>query len=227
MRVLVVEDDRRLTRLVAAVLEEAGMVVDVAHDGDSGAEMALRGVYDVAVIDWMLPGRDGPAICRAVRAARLPTALLMLTARVQVEDRVQGLDSGADDYLTKPFAFEELLARLRALGRRFAVTSSDPSELRMGDIVMDVRALTVRRGDARLDLSRTEWELLEYLLRHPRQTMTRTQILDHVWSYDADVLPTQVDVYISYLRRKLHQRGAPDPIKTVRGIGYRLDSDDV
>ena len=226
MRVLVVEDDRRLTRLIAGVLEDAGMVVDVAHDGDAGVEMALRGVYDVAMIDWMLPGRDGPAICRAVRAARLPTALLMLTARAQVEDRVQGLDSGADDYLTKPFAFEELLARLRALGRRFAVSSSDPSELRLGDVVMDLRALTARRGERRLDLSRTEWELLEYLVRHPRQTMSRGQILDHVWSYDSEVLPTQVDVYVSYLRRKMHQEGVPDPIKTVRGVGYRLDPDD-
>jgi two-component system, OmpR family, response regulator len=227
MRILVIEDDRRLTRLVSSVLEDAGMVVDVAHEGDSGLEMALRGIYDVAVVDWMLPGRDGPAICRAVRAARLPTALLLLTARSQVEDRVQGLDSGADDYLCKPFAFEELLARLRALGRRFAVVSGDPSELRVGDVVMDLRALTARRGDARLDLSRTEWELLEYLLRHPHQTLSRNQILDHVWSYDSDVLPTQVDVYISYLRRKLHRRGAQDPIKTVRGVGYRLDPEDV
>lgn len=226
MRVLVIEDDRRLARLIAGVLAEEGLAVDVAHDGERGLDLALGGAYDVAVVDWMLPGRDGPAICRAVRAARLPTALLLLTARGEVEDRVAGLDSGADDYLVKPFAFEELLARVRALGRRFAIAAGGGQELRAGDLVLDLRLHRARRGDTALDLTPTEWQLLEYLLRRPGQALTRQQILDAVWSYDADVLPTQVDVYVSYLRAKLRRPGRPDPIQTVRGIGYRFVADD-
>jgi DNA-binding response OmpR family regulator len=227
MRILLIEDDQRLARLVARVLGEERFTVDVAHDGDSGLELALRGTYDVAVVDWMLPGRDGPAICRSVRAARLPTALLLLTARSQIEDRVTGLDSGADDYLVKPFALEELLARVRALGRRFTVAATDPWELRLGDLVLDQRAHTARRGDAVLDLTATEWNLLECLIRHPGQSLSRQQILDYVWSYERNVQTTMVDVYISYLRRKLNQPGRPDPIQTVRGVGYRLEVTDV
>ncbi len=209
------------------VLEEEHMSVDQTDDGESGLELALRGTYDVAIIDWMLPGRDGPAICRAVRAARLPTALLMLTARSQIEDRVAGLDSGADDYLVKPFAFEELLARVRALGRRFTPAAADPWELRGRDLVLDLRARTVRRGQHTIDLTVTEWNLLECLMRHPNQVLNRQQILDYVWSYERDVQASMVDVYISYLRRKLHVDGHPDPIQTVRGVGYRLEAGDV
>jgi DNA-binding response OmpR family regulator len=227
MRILLIEDDQRLARLVARVLGEERFTVDVAHDGEVGLDLAMRGMYDVAVVDWMLPGRDGPAICRAVRAARLPTALLLLTARSQIEDRVTGLDSGADDYLVKPFALEELLARVRALGRRFTVAATDPWELRLGDLVLDQRAHTARRGDAVLDLTATEWNLLECLIRHPGQSLSRQQILDYVWSYERNVQTTMVDVYISYLRRKLNQPGRPDPIQTVRGVGYRLDVTDV
>jgi two-component system OmpR family response regulator len=227
MRVLLIEDDQRLARLIEHVLTEERFSVDVAHDGEAGLDLALRGTYDVAVIDWMLPGRDGPAICRAVRAARLPIALLLLTARSQIEDRVTGLDSGADDYLTKPFAFEELLARVRALGRRFTVPANDPWELRLGDLVLDQKAHAARRGEVALDLTSTEWLLLECLMRHPGQTLSRGQILDYVWSYERNVQPTMVDVYISYLRRKLNQPGRPDPIQTVRGVGYRLEPDNV
>ena len=223
MRVLLIEDDQRLSRLVKRVLEEERYLVDVAADGDIGLELALRGAHDVAIIDWMLPGRDGPAICRAIRATHLPTAILMLTARGQLEDRVTGLDSGADDYLTKPFAFEELLARVRALGRRFIVASGDAWELRQGDLVLDLRAHAGRRGGHVLDLTNTEWNLLECLMRHPGQALTREQILDHVWSYESDVQPSMVDVYISYLRRKLNVPGRPDLIQTVRGVGYRLE----
>ena len=223
MRVLIVEDDQRLARLMSRVLEEEYFSVDTAHDGDTGIELALRTAYDVAIVDWMLPGRDGPAICRAIRAARLPTAVLMLTARGQVEDRVIGLDSGADDYLVKPFAFEELLARVRALSRRFTVASGDAFELRCGEIVLDLRARVSRRADHPLDLTTTEWNLLECLMRHPGQALSRQQILDYVWSYDHDVQASMVDVYISYLRRKLNVPGRPDPIQTVRGVGYRLE----
>ena len=227
MRVLIVEDDQRLARLIGRVLAEEHLSFDIAGDGDTGLELALRGAYDVAVLDWTLPGRDGPALCRAIRAARLPIAILMLTARDQVEDRVTGLDSGADDYLVKPFAFEELLARVRALGRRFSVAASDLWELRAGDLVLDTRARCARRGDRRLDLSPTEWNLLECLMRHPRQALSRQQLLDYVWSYERDVQPSMVDVYISYLRRKLTLPGSPDPIQTVRGVGYRLEAGDV
>jgi len=222
MRILLIEDDTRLSRLEKQVLEEEGHTVDTAADGDTGLELALRGTYDVAVIDWMLPGRDGPAICRAVRGAHLPTALLLLTARTQVEDRVAGLDSGADDYLSKPFSFDELLARIRALSRRFLTPTGDSFELRAGDLVMDLRAHTARRADSPLDLSATEWKLLEYLMRHPGQSLTREQILDYVWSFDCDVQPTMVDVYISYLRAKLRRAGFPDAVETVRSVGYRL-----
>jgi DNA-binding response OmpR family regulator len=223
MRMLIVEDDQRLARLIVRVLTEEWFTADTAHDGDTGLEMVLSGVYDVAIVDWMLPGRDGPAICRAVRSARLPTAILLLTARSQIEDRVIGLDSGADDYLVKPFAFEELLARVRALGRRFSVGGGTAEELRRGDLVLDMRAHSARRCDRPLDLTATEWNLLEFLLRHSGQTLTRQQILDHVWSYERDVQVTMVDVYISYLRRKLRVPGLPDPIATVRGVGYRLE----
>jgi two-component system OmpR family response regulator len=223
MRVLIIEDDQKLARLIARVLEEEGFVADVAHDGATGLELALRGVYDVAIVDWMLPLRDGPAICRGVRAAQLPTTLLMLTALGEVEDRVAGLDSGADDYLVKPFAFEELLARVRALGRRFQEQPVDSSELRHGDIVLDLRSHAARRGARSLSLTVTEWTLLEFLMRHPGQALSRDQILDYVWSYEANVQPTLVDVYVSYLRRKLNAAGERDPVVTVRGIGYRLD----
>ena len=227
MRVLVIEDDQRLARLIKGELEQEHLAVDVAHDGNTGVDLALRGCYDVVIADWMLPGRDGPAICRAIRAARLPTAVLLLTARSQLADRVAGLDSGADDYLAKPFAFEELLARVRALGRRFLVVGGDHAELRVGDMVLDQRLRVARRGEHVLDLTATEWNLLECLLRHPGQALTRPQILDYVWSYEADVLPTMVDVYISYLRRKLEVLGRPDPIQTVRGVGYRWRAADV
>jgi len=219
---LLIEDDKRLSQLVRQVLEGEHFSVDTAHDGDTGLELALSGIHDVAIIDWMLPGRDGPAICRAVRAAHLPLAILMLTARSQVEDRVAGLYSGADDYLSKPFSFDELIARVHALSRRFNVSAVDSWELRVGHLVLDLQAHTARRTERALDLTKTEWTLLEYLMRHPGQTLSRQQILDYVWSYQSDVQPTMVDVYISYLRKKLNLPGLSDPIQTVHGLGYRL-----
>lgn len=227
MRVLIIEDDRRLTQLITRVLADEHMHTDVAHDGITGLELALNGSYDVAVVDWMLPGRDGLAICRAIRTARLPTALMLLTARGQIEDRVQGLENGADDYLVKPFAFEELVARVRALHRRIGRPSDDTQELRCGSIVLDMRAHTARRGDVPLQLTATEWNVLEFLLRHRGQTVSREQILNRVWADEYDVQPSIVEVYISYLRRKLALPGVVDPIRTVRGFGYRLETDDV
>lgn len=226
MRILLIEDDKRLTVLTRKVLEREGFRVDTAYDGDIGLEMALRGTYDVAVIDWMLPGRDGPAICRAIRSARLPIALLVLTARTQVEDRVAGLYSGADDYLCKPFSYEELIARIHTLGRRYTAPAADARELRVGSLVMDLHSHTARRGEQTLDLTKTEWALLECLVRHPGQVLSRQFILDYVWSYESDVQPTLVDVYVSYLRGKLDQAGRKDPIQTRRGLGYCLVPED-
>ncbi|MBI9043512.1 MAG: response regulator transcription factor [Anaerolineaceae bacterium] len=226
MRILVIEDDKRLARLIGTVLEEEGLSYDIAHEGDIGLEIALRGVHDVAIIDWMLPGKDGPSIIRSIRAAKIPLAILMLTARTQIEDRVLGLNSGADDYLIKPFAFEELLARILALGRRCSNLDGNTGELRIGEIVMDIRGHSVRRAESVLELTKTEWDLLEYFLRHPGQTLTRQNILDYVWSYENKVKPEMVDVYISYLRKKLNLPLRADPIKTIRGVGYRLDSED-
>ncbi len=224
MRILIIEDDKRLSSLMGKVLEEEQFQVDIVHDGNEGLEIALRGVHDVAIVDWMLPGRDGPAICRAVRSAQLPLSILMLTARTQVEDRVAGLYSGADDYLGKPFSFDELIARVHALGRRHNSESADARELRVGSIVLDFHTHSARRGDQSLDLTKTEWTLLEYLMRHPGQSLSRQQILDYVWSLTSDVQPNMVDVYISYLRNKLNRPGMSDPIQTVRGVGYRLDA---
>lgn len=223
MRILLIEDDKRLAALVRSVLEQENFSVDVANDGDTGLELALRGVHDVAIIDWMLPGRDGPSICRKVRAARLPTGLLMLTARGQVEDRVTGLESGADDYLTKPFAFDELIARIHALSRRLNPTSADSWEIRLGSMVMDAKAHTLRREEKPIDLTKKEWDLLEFFMRHPGQVLSRQEILDYVWSYETNVQPEMVDVYISYLRQKLGVDGKKNPIETVRGFGYRFD----
>jgi two-component system OmpR family response regulator len=222
MRILIIEDDKRLTQLMRKVLEAEKFSVDVAHDGDLGVEIALRGTHDIAIVDWMLPGRDGPSVCQAMRSARLPMAILMLTARTQVEDRVAGLYSGADDYLGKPFSFDELIARLYALGRRFNQNTVGVSELRVGNLVMDLHSHTARRGNQPLELTPTEWSLLEYLMRHPNQVLSRQKIVDYVWSYERNVQLTVVDVYISYLRNKLSQPGMKDPIQTRRGAGYRL-----
>jgi len=225
MRILVIEDDQKLAALIARALVRDQHSVDVFHDGESGLAAALNGASDVAIIDWMLPGRDGPSICRGIRAARLRTAVLLLTARGQVEDRVAGLDAGADDYLTKPFALEELQARVRALSRRFQPELESDGEMRAGPIVLDTRAHTARVGTTALDLTATEWDLLELFVRHRGQALSREQILSAVWSYDRDVQAGMVDLYVSYLRRKLNAaEGDPGRlIQTVRGVGYRFD----
>jgi len=225
MRILLVEDDTRLAQLIVRQLQREQHHADVAHDGELGLEMALRGDYDLLIVDWMLPRRDGPSLCQAVRAARLMTPILMLTARGELEDRVSGLDSGADDYLTKPFAFQELLARVRALGRRSVGAYGSPDILRCGDVLMDLRAHIAQRNEAVLALTATEWNLLEYLMRHQGQVLTRQQILDAVWSYERDVQPKMVDIYISYLRRALNANEQPDLIQAVRGMGYKLTAE--
>jgi two-component system OmpR family response regulator len=225
MRILIIEDDKRLSHLMQKILETEKFNVDVAYTGSLGLELALRGIYDVILLDWMLPERDGPSICQALRSAHIPVSILMLTARTQVEDRVSGLYAGADDYLGKPFSFDELIARIHSLGRRSNAASASGWELRVGSLVMDLRSHSARRGDQVLNLTPKEWALLEYLMRHPGQSLSRQNILDYVWSYENEVQPTMVDVYISYLRDKLHRAGLKDPIQTQRGVGYYLEPD--
>jgi len=221
MYVLVVEDERRLAQLVRRVREEEGHTVDTAHDGDEGLTMALDASHDVIVLDVMLPGRDGISVCRELRQQRVDTPVLLLTALDGVDDRVRGLDAGADDYLPKPFAFQELLARIRALGRR-RVQAREPSELRFEDLVLDLRRRRAQRAERMIELSPKEFSLLEYLMRNDGRVVTRTQILDHLWGYDYDSESNLVDVYVAYLRRKVDKGHKRPLIRTVRGVGYAL-----
>ena len=221
MRLLIVEDERKLARLWQALLEDENHTVDIAPDGEEGLEFVRGGEYDLVILDVMLPGIDGLEVCRRIRRSRVRTPILMLTARTSVEDRVAGLDAGADDYLTKPFAFAELLARIRALTRREAPDAVG-NLLAVGDVSLDLKSREVRRGHRRLDLTPKEFALLEYFIRHPNQVLTSQQIADHVWSYDFDGLTNRVAVYVSYLRRKLEDPASPSPIETVHGVGYRL-----
>ncbi len=220
MRVLLVEDDREMVRYLKRGLTEVGYAVDTAFDGEEGLRLASTEMFDAVVLDLMLPGRDGMAVVSALREAGCATPVLMLTARDGVDDRVRGLDAGADDYLVKPFSFEELLARLRALLRR---ASAEPqTELRAADLRMDLVAHRVFRGDEELDLTPKEFALLEYLLRHAGQAVTRTMILNHVWNYDFDPGTNVVDVYVRRLRRKVDEGRKVRLIHTVRGVGYVL-----
>jgi len=224
MRLLIVEDERKLARLLRGLLEDENHTVDVAGDGEEALDFIRGGDYDLVVLDVMLPGMDGLEVCRQVRALKIKTPIIMLTARTSVEDRVAGLDAGADDYLTKPFAFAELLARIRALSRR-ETSVGEGNVIAVGAITLDLKSREVRRGDRQIDLTPKEFALLEYFMRHPNQVLSGQQIADHVWSYDFDGLTNRVAVYVSYLRRKLDGSGAESettPIQTVHGVGYRL-----
>lgn len=224
MHIAVIEDERRLATLLRRVLTEERHVVDVAYDGPSGLDLAASGTYDLIVLDLMLPGMDGIEICRRLRAARIETPVLMLTARGAVEDRVAGLNVGADDYLIKPFAMEELLARVAALLRRRGRGLDGGQTLQVGDLALDLVRHEAQRAGRVIELTAKEFALLEFLMRHPGQVLTRTQIVDHVWRYDFDALSNVVDIYIHYLRDKI-DRGFPNPlIKTVRGVGYRIEA---
>ena len=221
MRVLVVEDEVKMAGLLERGLEEEGHAVDVAGRGEDALWMARAAPYDAIVLDLMLPGLDGFAVCRELRAQEVWTPVLLLTARDAVDDRVFGLDAGADDYLVKPFAFGELLARLRALVRRGA--RERPAVLTVGELVLDPAAHVVSLSGRPVLLSAREFALLEFLMRRPGQVVSRTEILEHVWNYNYDGLSNVVDVYVGYLRRKLEQPPGLVCIRTVRGVGYGLE----
>lgn len=224
MHVLIVEDEKKLATLLRRVLLEERHTVDVANDGDMGFELAGSDTYDLVILDLMLPGMDGIQIITEMREADIETPVLMLTARGSVEDRVNGLRSGADDYLVKPFAMAELLARVDALLRRRTHGIDTSQILKVGDLELDLVKHEVRRGDRILELTAKEFALLEYLMRNTGQVLTRTQITDHVWRYDLDALSNVVDTYIHYLRDKVDRGFGRAMIKTVRGVGYKVEA---
>jgi DNA-binding response OmpR family regulator len=220
MEILVVEDDTRIARVVERALTDAGHRVVVAYDGVEGLTHAERGLHDLIVLDWMLPEMDGVQVARELRRLKVRTPILMLTARDAVPDRVKGLDAGVDDYLTKPFALEELLARVRALVRRGG--EEKQSKLSVADLSVDEETRAVERDGRSIDLTAKEFDLLVYLLRHTGKVMPKDQILDHVWGYDSGATSNVVEIYIHYLRDKI-DAGFPRPlIRTVRGVGYTL-----
>ena len=221
MRILVVEDEHKLAGVLKRGLEEQGYAIDVAYDGADGLALATTAPYDLLVLDVMLPGLDGFSLCKELRAQHRHMPVLMLTARDTVDDRVAGLDSGADDYLVKPFAFRELLARVRALLRREERSARDPI-LRVADLEIDTVSHEVRRGGKPIELTSKEYAILEYFARNPNRVLTRTQIAEHVWDFDFVSMSNVIDVYIGYLRRKLGDDAEPRLLRTIRGTGYQL-----
>ena len=220
MRLLLIEDDRKAARLLARGFQEEGFVVDVAETGEAGEEQATVNEYDVIVLDWLLPGKDGIAVCRALRERDLATPILMLTARHSLTDRVNGLTTGADDYLTKPFAFAELLARTRALLRRSRLAR--PAVLRVTDLTLDPGSRRVTRAGERIGLTSKEYSILEVLMQNAGEIVSRTRLVERVWDEASEVLDNLVDVHVSHLRRKIDRGAGPPLIHTVRGFGYRL-----
>jgi DNA-binding response OmpR family regulator len=224
MKILVVEDERSIADLVERGLRAEGYSVECAFDGESGEAAALGGEFDLVLLDVLLPRRSGLEVLRSIRATLPDLPVIMLTARGEVEDKVEGLDLGADDYVTKPFSFDELVARVRAQLRRPG--QSEASTLRAGDLELDFPSRRVGRRGEEVRLTAREFDLLAYLMRHPGQVLSRSQILNAVWGYDYDPGTNVLEVYIGYLRRKLALDGAPDPIETVRSAGYRLVAGD-
>lgn len=223
MRVLLVEDEHKIARALKKALEQESYAVDVAFDGDEGYAMATTEPYDVAIIDRMLPGsHDGIAIVTAMRDAKIHTPVLLLTALGSIQERTTGLDSGADDYMVKPFALEELLARVRALLRR--PTEQQATILTAGDLSLNTITYEVKRGDTHIQLTGKEFALLEYMLRNQNRPLPKELIISHVWDYDADILPNTVEVYVKYLRNKIDTPGTSPLIHTVRGFGYKLQA---
>lgn len=226
MRILVIEDDHKIANAIKKGLLQEKFAVDVSYDGKDGLGSAITFEYDLIIIDRMLPGVDGIKICSILRKKNNQTPILFLTAKDKISDKVEGLNAGADDYLVKPFAFEELLARARALMRR--PKKSINSVLMVGDLKLDTVSYEVKRGNEAIKLSSKEFALLEYLMRNPDRILTKNNIISHVWDYDADILPNTVEVYIGYLRNKIDKpfKGKPELIKTVRGFGYKIVASD-
>ena len=218
MRILVVEDEKKVARFIQQGLEEEHYAVEIANDGESGALLAETGTYDLIVLDVMLPGINGIDVTRRLRAARIPTPILMLTAKTATEDKVAGLDSGADDYLTKPFAFAELLARVRSLLRRGTLEKT--TMLSVADLELDMVTHRARRAGRAIDLTAKEYALLEYFMRNKDRVLSRTIISEHIWDYNFDTGTNLIDVYVSHLRTKIDSGHERKLIQTVRGVGY-------
>ena len=220
VRILVVEDERKVASFIKKGLEEEGYAVDVAVDGEEGLVMALTRMHDLIILDIRLPRRDGLRVLQALRHDGVTAPVLLLTVRATIEDKVLGLDAGADDYLTKPFAFQELVARVRALLRRRA--EGEPTVLHIGDLTLDPARRTVTRGDEKIDLTPREFALLDYFMRNPGRVLTRTMIAEHVWDYSFDTSTNVIDVYVNYLRKKVDAGREPKLLHTMRGVGYVL-----
>jgi two-component system, OmpR family, response regulator MprA len=221
MKIMVVDDERAVRESLRRALELEGYEIELAGDGSEALDrLESSDEPDAMILDVLMPGVDGLEVCRRIRGTGSKLPVLMLTARTEVEDRVAGLDAGADDYVTKPFALEELLARVRALLRR--ATDEDGAVLRFADLELDPGTREVKRGDRQIELTRTEFSLLELFLRNPRQVLTRSVIFERVWGYDFGFGSNSLDVYIGYLRRKTEAAGEPRLIHTVRGVGYAL-----
>jgi len=222
MKLLVVEDEHRIAESIKKGLEQERFVVDVAYTGSIGYDLASSEEYDLILLDLMLPEMDGLTICKRLRENGIHTPVLMLTAKGQTEDKIEGLNTGADDYLTKPFSFEELLARVRALIRRPKTILED--RLSVGDLHLDIKTFAVNRGSTQIQLSGKEFTLLTYLMQHKNQTLSKDQIITHVWDYNADILPNTVEAYIRHLREKIDIPFPNDPqlIQTIRGFGYKI-----
>lgn len=224
MRILVVEDEHKIANSIKKGLEQENYAVDVVFDGTEGLDFAISEEYDLIILDRLLPGMDGITITAKLRKDNIHTPILMLTAKGQIEDRVEGLDAGTDDYLTKPFAFTELLARIRALGRR--PKNSTGAVLKIADLILDTITYQVKREERPIKLSSKEFALLEYLLRHANTIISKEQIINHVWNYDADVLPNSVEVYIKHLRNKIDiPFQGKNLIQTIRGFGYKISDE--
>ena len=218
MRLLVVEDEKKVASFIKKGLEEEGYAVDQAADGETGLMMGLDGVHDLIILDVNLPRMDGLSVLQELRQRKVATPVLLLTVRAAIEDKVIGLDTGADDYLTKPFAFQELLARVRALLRRRA--DAESPLLQVADLTLDPATRLVSRGDEKVELTAKEFALLDYFMRNPERVLTRTMIAEHVWDYDFDPMTNVIDVYVNYLRKKIDAGREPKLIHTVRGVGY-------
>lgn len=217
MRILVVEDEHKIANSIKKGLEQENFAVDVAYDGGEGYDLAIGEEYDIIILDLMLPTMDGLIICKNLRNEGIHTPILILTAKGQLEDKVKGLNSGADDYLVKPFAFEELLARIRALSRRPKVVYGE--KLTAENLVLNTNTFEVKKAGKEIILSKKEFGLLEYLMRNKGKIVSKDKIIGHIWNYEADVLPNTVEVFIKYLRSKIGK----DSIKTIRGFGYKIN----